>query len=463
MRTKLTFATLLIALLALIVPVAAQDMMQTPSVSVQDQVSTDGTVTIDAAFSAGPGWVVIHADNGEGAPGPVIGFRGLNTGDNVNIAVEIDVAAATPTLFAMLHSDTGVVGEYEFGSVEGADGPVAVDGNVVTPSFTAEIARVHDQFVDMNSITATSVVTAEDGWLVVHADGGGRPGPVIGQTFVEAGTNLNVSVDLDAEGITDTLWPMMHRDTGEPGTYEFGAVEGADGPIAINGVVSTFPVTAGTPAMRIADQIVTDTLAAESVLAEVDGWLVVHADGGGQPGPVIGFAQVFTGTNLNVQVELDAESVTPVLYPMLHIDTGAAGEYEFGSVEGADGPVTVDGSVLTFPINAAPAITYEGTLDGTTLTIADAQIDDYGWMVVHADGGGQPGPVIGFTPLLQGYSAGIVVELDEAGLTETVYPMLHYDTGEAGAYEFGQVEGADGPVAVDGAVVTGPLTPEAAE
>ena len=37
--------------------------------------------------------------------------------------------------------------------------------------------------------------------------------------------------------------------------------------------------------------------------------------------------------------------------------------------------------------------------------------------------------------------------------------MLHYDTGEAGVYEFGEVEGADGPVVVQGDIVVGPLTP----
>jgi hypothetical protein len=35
--------------------------------------------------------------------------------------------------------------------------------------------------------------------------------------------------------------------------------------------------------------------------------------------------------------------------------------------------------------------------------------------------------------------------------------MLHYDTGEAGVYEFGTVEGVDGPVVFGGGPVVGPL------
>ncbi|MCA9912742.1 MAG: hypothetical protein KC496_05320, partial [Anaerolineae bacterium] len=292
---------------------------------------------------------------------------------------------------------------------------------------------------------------------------------VLGETLVSAGNTAGVVVELSGD-ITPVLWPMLHVDTGEAGTYEFGTVEGADGPVVVDGQVATFPITVGTPAMRVPDQIVigsdatmdmtpNPSLTATQVLSEGAGWLVVHADGGGQPGAVIGFTAVEAGTNWNVVVELDPEGVTPVLYPMLHVDTGEMGAYEFGQVEGADGPVMVDGSVLTFPINAAPSITYEGSLDGNTLTVSNAVIDVAGWLVIHADNDGTPGAVIGYAPLVPGANHDVTVTLDEAGMTETVFPMLHYDTGELGAYEFGQVEGADGPVVVNGNVVTGPLTP----
>ncbi len=472
---KLLFPLVLVALL-LAVPVFAQDMEMTPSVTVSDQLSLDGTVTVDTVVSAGPGWIVIHADNGEGAPGAVIGQSQVNVGTSQNVSVDINTEAATATLFAMLHEDTGEVGVYEFGQVEGADGPVAVDGQVVTPSFTVELVHAYDQFVaDDGSINVASVTTQQNGWIVVHADNGeGAPGPVIGFAQVTSGQNTDVAVELDSEGLTDVVFPMLHVDTGEAGAYEFGQVEGADGPVVIDGTVAVFPITVGTPAMRVPDQIVIGSdatmdmnpnpaLVAEQVLSDGPGWLVVHADGGGQPGPVIGFTAVEDGTNLDVVVELDAEGVTPVLYPMLHVDTGEVGTYEFGQVEGADGPVVVNDAVLTFPVDAAPSIDYEGTLDGNVLTVDSAVIDVAGWLVIHADNGeGAPGPVLGFAPLVPGMNENIAVELDEAGITDTLFPMLHYDTGEAGVYEFGQVEGADGPVVVNGNVVAGPLNPMSA-
>jgi len=104
----------------------------TPSVTVNDQAVQDSTVTIAQVVSDGPGWIVIHADQ-NGAPGPVVGHAAVSDGENNNVVVTIDTAQATSTLYAMLHTDAGTVGTYEF---PGADGPVSVEGQVVTPSFT---------------------------------------------------------------------------------------------------------------------------------------------------------------------------------------------------------------------------------------------------------------------------------------------------------------------------------------
>jgi hypothetical protein len=447
--------------------VAAHDA---PTVEVSDQVSLNGWVTVSHVSSDGPGFIVIHKDNGEGGIGPVIGYRWVNDGESNNVNVRLDLAEATNTLFAMLHADTGEVGVYEFGTVEGADAPVVIDGAPVSPAFLAEIMVAYDQYLDGSNLTVANVVTGANGWLVIHADNGGQPGPVLGQTAVTAGNNANVVVALTGD-VTPILWPMMHVDTGEAGVYEFGTVEGADGPVVVNGTLSTQWISTGVPAVRMFDQVAlgsdgmeaaeTVTVTASTVVSEGDGWLVIHADNGGQPGPVLGQTAVAAGTNWNVAVELSGD-ITPVVWPMLHVDTGEVGVYEFGTVEGADGPVRVNDAVLTFPISIAPSITYSGTLTGTTLVVDAAQIDQQGFLVIHADNGGQPGAVLGFAPLVRGVNGNVTIELT-GDITPVVYPMLHVDSGEAGIYEFGTVEGADGPVRVGDVVVTGPLTPEAGE
>ena len=103
----------------------------TPAVTVADQAIVDGKVTIAQVVSAGPGWLVVHAQK-DGAPGLVIGYSPVKEGDNSDVVVMIDVANATSTLYAMLHADMGTAGTYEF---PGADVPVKVDGQVVTPAF----------------------------------------------------------------------------------------------------------------------------------------------------------------------------------------------------------------------------------------------------------------------------------------------------------------------------------------
>jgi hypothetical protein len=103
-----------------------------PSVSVRDQLVEASSVVIDQVVSDGPGWIVIHADNG-GAPGAVIGYSLVANGLNSNVQVLIDEALATDMLFAMLHIDAGELSAYEF---PGADLPGTRDGSVVMEAFT---------------------------------------------------------------------------------------------------------------------------------------------------------------------------------------------------------------------------------------------------------------------------------------------------------------------------------------
>jgi len=80
------------------------------------------------------------------------------------------------------------------------------------------------------------------------------------------------------------------------------------------------------------------------VTATVDGWIVAHLDEGGKPGKVIGHTAVKAGDNKNVAIKL--EEAVPAggkLWPMLHIDAGTIGTYEF---PGADAPVVVNGNVV---------------------------------------------------------------------------------------------------------------------
>jgi len=338
------FAAVL-ALVLVALPVAAQ--AGPPSIVANDQLSLDGNVVIESVVSDGPGFIVIHADSGEGTPGPVIGVLPVVDGESRDRSLRIDTSAATPTLFAMLHVDDNEIGEYEFGSVEGADGPAVVDGAVVVVPFNVVVLTAPDQFVADNTVTISSVTTAEAGWVVIHASQDEGPGPVIGYAPVEAGTSTGITVELTGEA-TDVLWPMLHVDTGAAGEYEFGTVDGADGPVSINADVAVLPIWT-VPHVRAFNQPLRagSVLGFNQVLIDAPGWLVIHADTGGGPAEVIGVSEpLVAGLNRNVVVEVDPSAASSTVWAMLHYDTGVAGEYEFGTVEGADGPVMFNGAVV---------------------------------------------------------------------------------------------------------------------
>jgi len=76
--------------------------------------------------------------------------------------------------------------------------------------------------------------------------------------------------------------------------------------------------------------------------------------------------------------------------------------------------------------------------DGTTVAVASATLPVPGYVVIHGDGGGSPGAVIGHSDLLPaGVSTAVIVVLD-VPLTEsaTVFPMVHIDADGDGVYEF---------------------------
>jgi len=321
----------------------------------------------------------------------------------------------------------------------------------VVAQNTPSIA-VKDQVSD-GSVVIDSVTSDGPGWVVVRGvSGGGRPGPVLGETAVGAGTTDNVRVVLNLDLATPQLFAALHKDDTNVGTWDFGAASGADAPVSVDGnpVQQLFKAYV----IQMADQPVADdnTVVADTVVMDGPGWLVIHADNGGKPGPVLGHTAVHAGRNANVSVEISADGRTDSLWPMLHEDTGTVGTYEFGTVDGADLPVTQNGQVAMFQIWTVPHIRAVDQAVGKddagnpTVLIQSVLSKGPGFIVIHSDNNGQPGPVLGFAPLTDGVNTDVTVTLDQGTPGAVVWPMLHEDTGTVGTYEFGTVNGADLPV-----------------
>jgi len=242
-----------------------------------------------------------------------------------------------------------------------------------TPSGTVDAA---DQAIVDGSIVVASITAGQDGWIVAHVDENGAPGKVIGQTAVKTGDSKDVKIKLSEDvPAGGKLWPMLHIDAGTIGTYEF---PGPDAPVVVNGnvVMKQIAVTApAAPAAQpkdavdVSDQAVKNSsITVPSVTATVDGWIVAHVDENGAPGKVIGQTAVKAGENKNVVIKL-SENVAAggKLWPMLHIDAGTIGTYEF---PGPDAPVSVNGNIVMKQISitaSAPAgLPRTGGEDGPT-------------------------------------------------------------------------------------------------
>lgn len=104
------------------------------------------------------------------------------------------------------------------------------------------------------------------------------------------------------------------------------------------------------------------------------------------------------------------------------------------------------------------------TSDGSTIVISSVTLPASGFVAVHSNLDGAPGPVIGVSDLLSdGTSTDVTITLDQPlAATDMVFPMVHIDVDEDGVYTFMPPDNAidlpgttaDGDVAVAGIEIT---------
>jgi hypothetical protein len=134
----------------------------------------------------------------------------------------------------------GACGSDSTSSTTAAPAGSAAPGATVSGSIDAA-----DQTSDGKTITVTSVnVTGSSGFIAVHVDTAGAPGPVVGHAAIPEGDSKDVVITLDTPVATGvSLWPMLHTDAGTIGTYEFpgpdGPVNGADGAVVMKKITVT--------------------------------------------------------------------------------------------------------------------------------------------------------------------------------------------------------------------------------
>lgn len=160
--------------------------------SAPSQEPSNVTVRINSTYLPDGGFVVVHeAENG--SPGQVIGnstYLEPGTHENVTVVVERNESVSDPqaeneTLIAMAHNDSNDNQRYEFGRVEGADGPYTADGGPVIDNATIRYSST----LAMTTMTQTTGggETTADGETT---DGGATDGAGTTETGGQAGFGL---------------------------------------------------------------------------------------------------------------------------------------------------------------------------------------------------------------------------------------------------------------------------------
>lgn len=453
--------------------------MPTGMLTVSDQTISQNTIVVSNVNLDQDGWIVVHASEGSGPMVPdIISDPVLvEAGESNNIEVTLNNLSSLEdgaSVWVMLHTDDGEAGVYEFDGANGLDAPITTEEGEIVMSeitITAPSITAGNQVVNENMVTIEKVNAAVDGWIVIHEDDGeGNPGPVLGQTFVEAGTNSDVMVDLGDANFAggEMLFPMLHIES--PADGEYGFPDNGDGPEVFgeNVVVVGFETEAPSGSITAENQIVQgNTITVSELTVDATAWVVVHASNEAGDGPQVPDiistpVQLESGTNTDVEIEINQDNPLnggDVIYIMIHTDNGVIGEYEFDGANGFDGPITTEPITIEAPTGEFTA--NDQTLTNGNVVVESITVGQPSWVVIHRDNGAgsfvAPGIISEPVALEAGTSTDVEISFADGETVadgETLWIMLHNDNGVVGSYEFDGANGLDNPIAFSSIVVS---------
>jgi len=121
--------------------------------------------------------------------------------------------------------------------------------------------------------------------------------------------------------------------------------------------------------------LVGDEVVVDSLYLDKSGYLVIHKDVDGKPGPVIGHSDLLSGEKTNVKIKIDASQAGTKVFAMLHYDDDNDGVYGFPD---EDKPVLLEGKVAVKPI--------EFIQQETTTTAPAGKTQEFKITIEHNDG-----------------------------------------------------------------------------
>ena len=114
-------------------------------------------------------------------------------------------------------------------------------GQVTKGDKSSFYLAASSQSSDGKTIKVDEAVFQGSGWVAIHSDAGGAPGPVIGVSkMVAAGTTNNIEITLDKPLTASAkVWPMLHLEDNNNTTYDF---PNGDAPAKVGADVVVVPI-----------------------------------------------------------------------------------------------------------------------------------------------------------------------------------------------------------------------------
>jgi hypothetical protein len=211
-----------------------------PDILVYDQPVVDGRIVVDRVISNGPGYLVAYLDD-EGSMGLIIGSAPLADGLNERVAVPVVEAAVTETIYLMLHEDTNPGDAFDFPRNDPA--VLLADGRLPNPfSLNTNPGRYligRDQPAG-DSVTFPIVVSDINTWVVVYDNEALVEATILGRTWVPAGLQHDVVVELDEPAAAGTtLYAILHVATATADSFSYP--NGPDIPLRRNNALIQVP------------------------------------------------------------------------------------------------------------------------------------------------------------------------------------------------------------------------------
>jgi hypothetical protein len=192
------------------------------------------------------------------------------------------------------------------------------------------------------------------------------------------------------------------------------------------------------------------TVVVEEAFLSTDGYLVLRADDGGDPGRIVGVRPLDRGRHRGVTVRADPafwSNVTgdATLWAVLHADAEAGDTFDPAAdtmLTWFGGPAGQRFAVARGDRPASVVTRGAGPLEDGTLPVVAATLPDDGSLVVHATNGGRLGRTLGSRTLSAGRHTGVRVPVNTTGLDEraVLAVAVHTDDGD------GRFEAGTGPV-----------------